>query len=428
MAEEVRAEPGGVVDLTEGSELAATPQAAAQTQPVEEKSSPTWRKILGVVLAIIAMIVLVLSVEAVWLKTTLEDEDQFVSTFEPLAEDEAVMTAVSVRVADGIVESEEFQVFVTEGLPEDLGVLAIPITAAVREVLVTGAGEILKLDAFAAVWSTALRGTHIAASAVLTGNDAALVSENGQIAIDLNEIAVVITDRAAERGIDLPEIEADLGAIVIFESDELEAAQTVVQGISTIAWVLPVVALLLVIGAIWVYPDKRWMLAFLGFGTALVAVLSLIALRVTENTLLGNISDEVSRDAADSVFEVAAAGLRAATWALIVLVLIIGLFAWANGPSRPARSLKSSVTGTVEGWRRAPEEEPGEFASFLAEWKRTIQVVVVLLGLAYIVFGPSPSGVSVLLTAVVTFGVVVLVDVLAGPAEAPVAAEEKIDA
>jgi hypothetical protein len=34
----------------------------------------------------------------------------------------------------------------------------------------------------------------------------------------------------------------------------------------------------------------------------------------------------------------------------------------------------------------------------------------------------------VLLTAVVTFGVVVLVDVLAGPAEAPVAAEEKIDA
>jgi hypothetical protein len=248
------------------------------------------------------------------------------------------------------------------------------------------------------------------------------------VSIDLNEIAVVITDRVAARGIDLPEIEADLGAIVIFASDELEAAQTVVQAISTIAWVLPVVALLLVIGAIWVYPDKRWMLAFLGFGTALVAVLGLIALRVTESTLLGNISDQVSRDATDSVFEIASAGLRAATWALIVLMLIIGLFAWANGPSRPARSLRSAFTGTVDGWRRTPEEEPSEFASFLAEWKRTIQVVVVLLGLAYIVFGPSPSGVSVLLTAVVTFGIVVLVDVLAGPAEAPVAAEEKIDA
>jgi hypothetical protein len=427
MAEEVKADPGDVVDLTEGSELGVAPPAA-QTQPIEEKSAPTWRKILGVVLAIIAMIVLVLSVEALWLKTTLEDEDQFVSTFEPLAEDEAVVTAVSVRVAEGIVESEEFQAFVTEGLPENLGVLAIPITAAAREVLVTATGEIVQLEAFATVWSTALRATHVAADALLTGNDAALLSEGGVVSIDLNEIAVVITDRAAERGIDLPEIEADLGAIVIFESDELEVAQTVVQAISTVAWVLPVVALLLVIGAIWVYPDKRWMLAFLAFGTALVAVLSLIALRVTENTLLGNISDEVSRDASDSVFEIATAGLRAATWALIVLVLIIGLFAWANGPSRPARSLKSSFTGTVDGWRRAPGEKPSEFASFLAEWKRTIQVVVVLLGLGYIIFGPSPSGVSVLLTAVVTFGVVVLVDVLAGPAEAPVTEEEKIDA
>jgi hypothetical protein len=395
---------------------------------LQEKSVPTWRKILGVVLAILAMIVLVLSVEALWLKTTLEDEDQFVSTFEPLAEDEAVVTAVSVRVADGIVESEEFQVFVTEGLPEDLGVLAIPITAAVRQVLVTGAGEVLQLEAFATVWSTALRATHIAADAVLTGNDSALVSEGGVVSIDLNEIAVVITDRVAARGIDLPEIEADLGAIVIFESDELEAAQTVVQGISTIAWVLPVVALLLVIGAIWVYPDKRWMLAFLAFGTALVAVLSLVALRVTESTLLGNISDEVSRDATDSVFEIATAGLRAATWALIVLALIIGLFAWVNGPSGRARSVRASFSGTVDDWRRAPEEEPSGFAKFLAEWKRTIQVIVVLLGLAYIIFGPSPSGISVLLTAMVTLGVVVLVEVLAGSAEAPTLAQEKVDA
>ena len=429
MAEDVKAEPGDLVDLGEGSELGATPKVAAQAQPVEGPDrAPTWRKVLGVVLAILAMIVLVASVEAVWMKTTLEDEDQFVSTFEPLAEDEAVATAVSVRVADGIVESEEFQAFVTEGLPEDLGVLSIPITAAVREVVATAGEQIVLSDAFAEVWSTALRTTHVAANAVLTGNDAALVSEDGTVSIDLNEIAVVITDRVAERGIDLPEIEADLGSIVIYESDELEAAQTVVEGISTIAWVLPVVALLLVIGAIWVYPGNRWMVAFLAFGTAFVAMLSLVFLRVTESTVLGNISDEVSRDAADSVFDIVAAGLRAATWALIVLALIIGLFAWVNGPSGRARSVRSSFTAAVDSRRRPPEGEPSGFAKFLAEWKRTIQVIVVLLGLAYIIFGPSPSGISVLLTAMVTLGVVVLVEVLAGSAEAPTLAQEKVDA
>jgi hypothetical protein len=428
MAEEVRAKPGDVVDLTEGSELGATPKAGTQTQPVEEKSAPRWRKILGVVLAILAMIVLVLSIEALWVKTTLEDEDRFVSTFEPLAESEAVAAAISTRVADGVVESEEFQAFVTDGLPEELSVLSIPITAAVREVVVTAGEQVILSDAVAEVWSAALRATHVAVSAVLTGNDAALVSEDGVVSIDLNEIAGVITDRVAERGIDLPEIDADLGSIVLYESDELAAAQTVVEGINTIAWVLPAVALLLVIGAIWVYPDKRWMLAFLAFGTAFVAVLGLVFMRVTESTVLRNISDEVSRDAADSVFDITTAGLRAATWALIVLVLIIGFLAWVIGPSSRARSLRSSFNAAVDSRRKAPEEEPSGFATFLADWKRTIQVVVVLLGMAYIIFGPSPSGISVLITAAVVFGIAILVEVLAGAAEAPATAPEKVDA
>jgi len=193
--------------------------------------------------------------------------------------------------------------------------------------------------------------------------------------------------------------------------------------------VLPLLALLLVIGAIWVYPNNRWMVAFLAFGTALVGLLGLVLLRVTESTLLGNISEEVAREAGDAVFDIATAGIRAATWALIVLALIIGFFAWVNGPSPRAQSLKSSAIAGIDGRRRAPEEEPSEFATFLADWKRTIQVIVVLLGLAYIIFGPSPSGLSVLLTAVVVFGIGVLVEVLAGSTEAPVTApRERVDA
>ena len=199
--------------------------------------------------------------------------------------------------------------------------------------------------------------------------------------------------------------------------------------ISTIGWVLPLVALLLVIGAIWVYPNNRWMVAFLAFGTALVGLLGLVLLRVTESTLLGNVSEEVAREAGDAVFDIATTGIRAATWALIVLALIIGFFAWANGPSPRAQSLKSSAIAGIGSRRRAPEEEPSEFATFLADWKRTIQVIVVLLGMAYIIFGPSPSGISVLLTAVVVSGIAVFVEVLAGSAEAPVPApQERVDA
>jgi hypothetical protein len=429
MAEDVKAGTGDVVDLTEGSELVAGAAATSQPDPVAEKSGPMWRKILGVVLAVFAMIVLVLSVEAVWLKTTLENEDQFVETFAPLAEDTAVVTAVSVRIADGVVESEEVQAFITDGLPDGLSVLAIPISAAIREVVQTVTVEVVESDAFGTAWETALRGTYTVANAVLTGNDAALVSEGGQVKIDLNEIVVVVTDRIEEgRGIDLPDIDADLGSIVIYESDDLASAQAVVQAISTIAWVLPLVALLLVIAAIWAYPDNRWMVAFLAFGTALVGLLGLALLRVTESTLLGNISVDVAREAGDAVFDVLTAGIRAATWALIVLALIIGFFAWVNGPSPRAQSLKLSAIGGMDSRRRAPEAEPSGLATFLADWKRSIQGAVVALGFASLLFGSSPSGISVFLTAVVVFGIAVLVEVLAGSAEAPVPApQERVD-
>ena len=428
MAEDVKAETGGVVDLTEDTELGATPKAAVQTAPVEESGS-TWRRVLGVILAILAMITLVLAVEALWLKTTLEDEDTFVETFAPVAQQTAVATAISTRVADGLVESEEFQVFVTDGLPPDLGVLAIPITAAVREVVVTGGTEIVQSDVFATVWEGALRVTHTAASAVLTGNDGALVSEGGVVSIDLNEIAATISSRLQEeRGIDLPEIEADLGSIVLLESDQLAAAQDVLGVISALAWVLPLIALVLIIGAVWVHPDNRWMVAFIAFGTAIVGLLSLVFLRVVESTVLGSITDRESGDAFDATFDTVTAGLRSAIWALITLTLIVGFFAWINGPSHAAHRLRSSITGTVDDWRKDPEEEPGALAQFLAEWKRTIQVIVVLLGLAFIVFGPSPSGLSVLLTALVVLGIGVLVEVVAGSAEAPALANEKVDA
>jgi len=49
------------------------------------------------------------------------------------------------------------------------------------------------------------------------------------------------------------------------------------------------------------------------------------------------------------------------------------------------------------------------------EWKRTIQIVAVLLGLLFVLVGPPPSGLLVIVTAAVVLGIVVLVEVLAGP-------------
>jgi hypothetical protein len=104
---------------------------------------------------------------------------------------------------------------------------------------------------------------------------------------------------------------------------------------------------------------------------------------------------------------------------VIILALIVGFVAWAMGPSPRARSFMSVVTGTVEAWQRPAEAEPSAFATFLAGSKRTIQTVVVILGLLFLLFGPVLTALRVIAVAVIVIVIVVLVEVFAGPAERP---------
>ena len=88
-------------------------QLQDQSETDKEKKPSALRRILSIVLAILAIVAIVASVDAIWLKTTLQDEDQFVSTFEELIVHEDVATALSIRIADGIIEATDAEVFIT---------------------------------------------------------------------------------------------------------------------------------------------------------------------------------------------------------------------------------------------------------------------------------------------------------------------------
>ena len=410
MADDVRTEPDEVVDLTDNA-------------PVAGENGLRWRRVIAGILAVLAILAVVAAVQALWLKTTLENEDQFVSTFEPLPQQDAVAEALSIRVAAGVVEGERVEAFVADTLPSELSFIAVPITGAIQGVVASAANDLIQSDEFASIWSVTLRGTHVAVSAVLSGNDRALESEDGQVAINLDAIAAEVVARLEARGLNLPDAEVELGSVVIFESDELAAAQTVAQGISAVGWFLPLIAILLIAGAIWAAANKRRMVAILAFGSAIALLISLATLRFTQNALLDDMESEVIRDAAEAVWDTTLARLIAGTWALIVLALIVGFLAWLSGPSARAQGMRSRGANAVEGWRRPIEQEPSDFMAFLAEWKRSIQVVIAVLGLLFVLFGPTPSGWLVLITTAVVLGLGLLVEVFAGPARDPEDAE-----
>ena len=388
---------------------------------------PLWRRILAVVLALLAIVAVAAAVDAVWLKTTISDEDRFVATLQRLPQDEAVAAALSVSIADGVVEAAGVEAWLTETLPDGLAFVAAPLTESIHGLVAEAAKEVVQSDAVTTVWTVTLRVTHKGVSAVLSGNDAALVAEGGQVAIDLDEIAEVVIGEVEARGLDLPDLEVSLGRIVLYESDELAAAQAVAQGIETAAWVLPLVALLLIAAAVWVATDRRWMTAFLGFGVAIGLLLHLAVFRISRNAILGTIEDETTRAGALAAWDVVLTRLRQGTWALIVLALIVGLVAWLLGPSRRAQGVRSWGGRTVDDWRRPAETHPTGFTAFMIEWRRLIQWTIVVLGLLFLLFGPDPTAWVVILTTVVVLALALLVEVLAGPTQ-PAAAPELEDA
>jgi len=400
---------------TENEELKR--QLEEATAEAREQRSQRWRRFLAVVLAVLAIIATVAAVDALWLKTTLQDEDTFVSTFQPLPQEDAVATAIAVRVVSGVAEAVGVEAFVAETLPEELQFAVAPITESIQDVIATNAGIVVSSDAFVAIWSNSLRAAHKASSAVLSGNDELLIAEEGQVAIDLDEMAVMVLERVEAAGVPLPDVDISIEPIVVYESDQLAAAQGVAQIVNTIGWFLPFIALLLMAGALWASPDRRWMTTLLGYGTAIGMLIALAVLRVTRNAVVSGIEDPISADAAAAVWDTTFAWLVAATWGLIILAFIIGFVAWAFGPSLRAQQFSAWVSNTIGRWRRPHEEEPGGFAEFLAGSKRTIQVVVIVLGLVFVIFGPPLTGMLVLLTTVVVVVIVVLVEVFAGPAD-----------
>lgn len=122
--------------------------SSPSTQAASQVSSPLWRRIVASLLAVVAIIAIVLSLVVGWAKTTLTDEDQFVSTLADLPANDAVATTLSVRIADRIVERTGMTDFVVRVLPDQLEFLAASLTTAVTNTVADVTYEAITSDGF----------------------------------------------------------------------------------------------------------------------------------------------------------------------------------------------------------------------------------------------------------------------------------------
>ncbi len=415
---DVSSTPGSttLASVTNENDIAATPAGdASPVNEIDTPKAPLWRRILSIVLAIVAIVAILLSLVVAWEKTILKNEDQFVTTFEDLPSNDAVATVLSARVAERIVERSGVNDFVVRVLPDPLEFLAAPLTATISATIEDTAHDVITSDGFTDVWAATLRVTHRSVSAILSGNGDVISTEGGTVAIDLDAIADAAIARVENRGLSLPNLDIEFGEIVLYESEQLATAQSIASLTDTLGWLVPLAALILIAAALWAAPDRRWMVSFLGFGTALAVLIQLAALRTGRNTILGGIGDETAREAGSFVWQTVTEVLVQAAWALLALSLVIGFVAWVLGPSRHARVLSGWTRDTIERWGQPENTERSALSEFFTRWKRTVEIGIVVLAALFVLLGPVPTVLSVLATAIVAGAFIGAVEIVAGP-------------
>jgi uncharacterized membrane protein len=388
-------------------------QLGQQPEPAPEGGGVQWRSVFSWILVVLAAIAVVFGAFAFWLQTTITDEERFVETYKDIQREEAVAAALSQDISEAFISGGNVETFVANTLPPDLEFLTVPLTDGLRTVTAEVTKEVLQSDAFAGVWQTVLRLTHeVMLKAIRT---------EGEIAIDLNEVADEVSSALEERGITVFEgQDIELPTIVLWQSDEIAAASQTLELIETLGWFLPLLALILIGLAIWVSPDRRRTIAALGIGSAIALLVTLVVIDVTKANTVGAIEDDIARPAAVETWETTLRFFVQASWALIVLGLIVGFVAWVVGPSERAQRVRTWWNETIERWRGADATVPTSgFAGFIATWKRTIQWGAVVLGLLFIILVPDASAWAVIITALVVLVIVAVVEVVGGPNAPP---------
>ncbi|WP_460776458.1 hypothetical protein [Microbacterium sp. GXF7504] len=382
-----------------------------------------WRAWVSVVCLVLAGILVPLSVVGVWTRAQLVDEQRFVETFAPLADDPQVQQVVIDQV-DAAVQAQVdipaltdtlFDGIATLDLPpaalSALELLRAPAASGAQTLITNTVGELVRSDAFGAIWDQALVSSHRALVAAATGGegDAVVISGDGEIGIQVGPIISsmkgVLTDRGFAMAGMIPQIDA---TIVVAQADALALVMPVYAAGAAAGYVLPWAALLLLVAGVLVARDR--MLGATGAGIAILAgaVATLLALGIggtvlqTQAPALG-----VPSAAAASLWSIITGRMSTTAVVLVLLGVTVALAGWVAGRSAPARRLRGvggSLAASARRSLRARGLDTGAFGTWLTAQRTLVTVGVVVLAVLVLVFAPLTAGVVVSVVA----GVLVL--------------------
>ncbi len=310
-----------------------------------DKPKRTGRRALPITLVVLATIIGIVSVFALWAKRQVLETDTWRTTSEELIQDADIQSGLNTFIVSAIFDNVDVQAELADRLPPQLAPLAAPISGALR----SAADNVVQK----ALSEPKVQQLFVDASAAAQSKLIALIDDKGQfvsttggvVTLDLKTLLASVT---AELG--LPDVASKLPAeassIEIMRSDQLSAVQSGLSLLKTLGYVLTALTLLLYAAAIALAGTRRRQtLRAVGYSFILVGIVVLFARGAAAGLVVDSLSGAASSDAAvSSAFNIGSSLILETGQSIIVYGIVIVLAAWLAGPTRWASSIRHALT------------------------------------------------------------------------------------
>ncbi|WP_329119803.1 hypothetical protein [Streptomyces sp. NBC_01465] len=392
--------------------------AELEQRPVHHRVRSTF----AVVLIVLAAILTPLAAVAVWTSDEIGDTDRYVATMAPLASDPDIQAGVTNRVTNAVMEHVDVNGLLSEVAPADRPKLDLlisqvgkPLTSGLTSFVHSTVERFVSSDAFATIWTGLNRAAH-------TAVDKALTSDNGnKVTIDLAPVIDKVKTQLVDDGLNIaskiPEVHT---SFTVVDSDAVGKARTGFRLLQIMGVWLPVVVVLLAVGGVLLAVRRRRAAitaALLIAAGALVLGLGLVIFR---SLYLDKLPETVSQPAAAAVYNTLVEFLRTSVRMVAVLGAVVALGAWLTGPGRWAARAREMWSGGIGAVQSAANLDTGAAGQWMRAKKTWLNWGVVAVAVVVFLLWSHPTGLVVLVIALLTLLALALVEFLAADPEAPV--------
>ena len=313
--------------------------------PPHAAKDPAGRRWTVRILLIVATILAVLSILAVWANRQVLSSSNWADTSTQLLADQHIRDQVSATLVDTLYANVDVQGQVAAALPQQLKPLAGPAASGLRDLAQRVTNEALGRPRFQEAWRAANRVTAQQFINIAEGKSGAVTASGGAVVLDLRVLLVNLVRRLGLPGRLVGEIPPGAGRIKILRSDQVTTVQNGASALKGLSLVLPALALALLALAVWLsHARRRRTLLFAGIDLVIAGLIVLIARHLIGNHVVNSLATtDAVRPAAAAAWDIGSHMLRDIAQAVIISGIPVILAAWLAGPTRLAVRLRRAM-------------------------------------------------------------------------------------